>query len=63
MCVRERKREGKREEGEREGRNERGGRAEIKTRKRDETRTKNDITHLTGCYSRGQNAKPISSPP
>lgn len=77
MSVRERRRgrgrEGKRKEGKgrkregeakggREGRrNEAEGRAEIKTGKRAETRTKDDITHLTSCFSSRQNVKPTST--
>ena len=57
---RERERDSKEE---REGRrNKGGGRAEMKTGKGAKTRSKNDITHLPGCFSRRQNARPTSTP-
>ena len=34
----------------------------MKTGKGAKTRTKNDIPHLPGCFSRRQNAKPTSTP-
>lgn len=60
------RREGKEREtpkkGEKEEEMKEEGRAEMKTGKEANTRTKNDITHLPGCFSRRQNAKPTSTP-
>lgn len=68
VCLRQR-REGEKgrgretpKKGEKEEEMKEEGRAEMKTGKEANTRTKNDITHLPGCFSRRQNAKPTSTP-